>query len=229
MNNVGRNIRRYREEKKLTQDALAEELHVTRQAVSNWENGKNQPDLEMLEAAARALDLELTDLIYGKKQEYPRFQRKAAVWTIGLGTLTLLVLGDRLFLAPRLLELRARTYIIMPEFINDFLAIPLGCLAAGMLLPAILSLRRSVQPGGRGKLVLRILSVLLLIPAVLLALYLFLPGWAPLLNRAVMWFLLDRTRFRLRLAQSILPFLAGLCLYPAWVKLKQTGEGMEAR
>ena len=103
MNNVGRNIRRYREEKKLTQDALAEELHVTRQAVSNWENGKNQPDLEMLEAAARALDLELTDLIYGKKQEYPRFQRKAVVWTIVLGTLTLLVLGDRLFLAPRLL------------------------------------------------------------------------------------------------------------------------------
>ena len=117
----------------------------------------------------------------------------------------------------------------MPEFINDFLAIPLGCLAAGMLLPAVLSLRRSVQPGGRGKLVLRILSVLLLIPAVLLALYLFLPGWAPLLNRAVMWILLDRTRFRMRLAQSILPFLAGLCLYPAWVKLKQTGEGMEAR
>ena len=57
MNDVGKNIRRYREEKKLTQDALAEKLHVTRQAGSNWETGKNQPDLDMLEALAGALDL----------------------------------------------------------------------------------------------------------------------------------------------------------------------------
>lgn len=223
MNDVGKNIRRYREQKKLTQDAMAEKLHVTRQAVSNWETGKNRPDLEMLEAAARVLDLELTELICGKRQEYPRFQKKAVVWTIVLGVLALLALLNALFLAPRLLELRARTFDILPEMINDFLALPLGCAAAGMLIPAILSLRRSVEPGGRGKTALRILSVLLPIPAVLPALYLLLPGWPPL-NRAVMFILLDRTGFRPRLVQSILPFLAGLCLYPAWVKLKQTGE-----
>ena len=39
MNDVGKNIRRYREQQGLTQDALAERLHVTRQAVSNWETG----------------------------------------------------------------------------------------------------------------------------------------------------------------------------------------------
>ncbi len=36
---VGKNIKKFREEKKLTQDALAEKLFVTRQAVSSWECG----------------------------------------------------------------------------------------------------------------------------------------------------------------------------------------------
>ncbi len=229
MNDVGKNIRRYREEKKLTQDALAEQLHVTRQAVSNWETGKNQPDLEMLEAAAKALDLEMTDLIYGKRQEYPRFQRKAVVWTIVLGALTILALLDALFLAPRLLELRRQTFNIRPDAVNGLVALPLGRVAAGMLLPAALSLRRSVEPGKRARIVLRILPVLLLIPIALMALYLLgfgwppRSGWAPL-NRAVVFILAESTGFRRRLFLSIFPFFAGLCLYPAWVRLRQTGE-----
>lgn len=36
MNSVGKNIKRLRSEKGITQDQLAERLHVTRQAVSNW-------------------------------------------------------------------------------------------------------------------------------------------------------------------------------------------------
>lgn len=37
-----------RNENKLTQEQLAEKLYVTRQAVSRWENGKTQPDLQTL-------------------------------------------------------------------------------------------------------------------------------------------------------------------------------------
>ena len=39
MNNIGKTIKKMRADKNLTQDQLAETLHVTRQAVSNWENG----------------------------------------------------------------------------------------------------------------------------------------------------------------------------------------------
>lgn len=39
MSNIGKNINKYRREKEMTQDQLAERLHVTRQAVSNWETG----------------------------------------------------------------------------------------------------------------------------------------------------------------------------------------------
>ena len=223
MNDVGKNIRRYREEKKLTQDALAEKLHVTRQAVSNWETGKNQPDLETLEALAGALDLEPAELIYGKKQEYPCFQRKAVIWVIVLGVLALLALLDALILLPLLMELRKKTFNTLPYAVNQLTVLPLGFVAAGMLIPAVLSLRRSVEPGKRGKLALRIAAVLLLIPW-LLTMPILLSFLLPFRLPGIALFILtDPTGVRLRLAVSILPFCAGLCLFPAWVKLKKAG------
>ena len=59
MNAIDKNIRKLRKERKLSQEQLAERLHVTRQAVSSWETGKNQPDIEMLEAIAKAFDTDL--------------------------------------------------------------------------------------------------------------------------------------------------------------------------
>lgn len=65
MASVGKHIRQLRMAKKLTQEELAEKLHVTRQAVSAWERGQTQPDLDTLERIAQALDTEVTALIYG--------------------------------------------------------------------------------------------------------------------------------------------------------------------
>jgi len=62
---VGKNIKQFREQKGLTQEQLAEQLHVTRQAVSNWENDKTQPDIETLHQIACALDCSVEELIYG--------------------------------------------------------------------------------------------------------------------------------------------------------------------
>lgn len=39
---VGKNIKKFRTAKQMTQDELAQQLNVTRQAVSNWENGVSQ-------------------------------------------------------------------------------------------------------------------------------------------------------------------------------------------
>lgn len=36
---VCKNIKKFRTAKQMTQDELAQQLNVTRQAVSNWENG----------------------------------------------------------------------------------------------------------------------------------------------------------------------------------------------
>lgn len=46
MNEVANSIKKLRQDKQLSQEQLAEQLHVTRQAVSNWETGKTQPDVD---------------------------------------------------------------------------------------------------------------------------------------------------------------------------------------
>lgn len=69
MSKVSKNLKKIRTTKKITQDALAEKLHVTRQAISNWENDKTKPDIESLEMLAEVLEVDIEELIYGEKKE----------------------------------------------------------------------------------------------------------------------------------------------------------------
>ena len=45
---LGNRIRALRTDRGITQEQLAQELHVTGQAVSKWENGLSTPDIELL-------------------------------------------------------------------------------------------------------------------------------------------------------------------------------------
>lgn len=58
MNDLGQRIKQARADQGLTQAQLAEELHVTRQTISNWENGRSVPDYVMLGQLARVLQLD---------------------------------------------------------------------------------------------------------------------------------------------------------------------------
>ena len=58
-------IRRLREQKKMTQETLAERLHVSGKAVSKWETGKGYPDISLLEPLARALEISVIELLSG--------------------------------------------------------------------------------------------------------------------------------------------------------------------
>ncbi len=73
MNEIGKNIRKLREEKKLTQEELAEKIHITRQSVSNYETSRSRPDVEMLKMLAEALDTDIETILYGKPKETPAF------------------------------------------------------------------------------------------------------------------------------------------------------------
>jgi len=66
MQNISQNIKLARKAKRLTQQQLADELYVTRQAVSNWETGKTMPELPMLEKVAEKLDVDMPTLLYGE-------------------------------------------------------------------------------------------------------------------------------------------------------------------
>lgn len=50
---IGTQIRLLRKEKGISQDALAQQLGITCQAVSKWENGSTMPDITMLPVIAR--------------------------------------------------------------------------------------------------------------------------------------------------------------------------------
>ena len=65
---VSDSIKKLRKEKKMTQDELAEKLCVTRQAVSNWEMGKTQPDIETLTRLAEIFGVSVERIIYGKEK-----------------------------------------------------------------------------------------------------------------------------------------------------------------
>ena len=66
---IGKNIKCFREAKGFSQEQMAERLNVTRQAVSNWECGKTQPNIDMLHNISGILEISIEELIYGTKQE----------------------------------------------------------------------------------------------------------------------------------------------------------------
>ena len=59
----GKQIRQIRKDAKLTQEQMAAKLNVSRQAVSNWENNKVLPDLEMIITISRVFGLSLDQLM----------------------------------------------------------------------------------------------------------------------------------------------------------------------
>jgi transcriptional regulator with XRE-family HTH domain len=72
MNTVGNNIKHFRKKQGLSQEDMATELHVTRQAVSNWETGKAFPDIDMLKRIAVTLDTSVNDIIYAATERKSR-------------------------------------------------------------------------------------------------------------------------------------------------------------
>ncbi len=65
--NLGNNIKKYRKEKDMTQEALAEHLGVSPQAVSRWENGTAYPDMEMIPSLANLFGV-TTDVLFDMQQ-----------------------------------------------------------------------------------------------------------------------------------------------------------------
>lgn len=65
---IGNNIAKWRKEKGLTQDQLAEQLSVSAQAVSKWENGVSLPDITLLPQLAGIFRVTL-DQLFSREPE----------------------------------------------------------------------------------------------------------------------------------------------------------------
>lgn len=63
-NSIARNIKNLREQAGFTQQQLADKMYITRQTLSNWENGKVMPDVSKLIQLSDCMGTQLNDLLY---------------------------------------------------------------------------------------------------------------------------------------------------------------------
>ena len=68
MSIISKNIKAQRMKHHLSQEGLARQLFVTRQTISNYENGRSNPNIETLLKLAAIFKTHINYLIYGDKE-----------------------------------------------------------------------------------------------------------------------------------------------------------------
>lgn len=90
---LGKQIKMYRLENKLSQEELADRIYVSRQTISNWENDKSYPDINSLVLLSEVFKVSLDKLIKGdietmkdviQKEEVDKMNRYGKIYTIML-------------------------------------------------------------------------------------------------------------------------------------------------
>lgn len=129
MANVGKNIRNLRTQKKLTQDELAEKLFVSRQTVSNYENGKSNPDIDTLIKIAEIMEVDVNALIYGlpADQTVQKERRRTLVFLVILVCVGILLYRFQAFLR----AFGQDTFIMQPLWVTHNVAFPCYYVLAG--------------------------------------------------------------------------------------------------
>ncbi|MBO5565109.1 MAG: helix-turn-helix domain-containing protein [Lachnospiraceae bacterium] len=74
---IGKNIRSLREERKLTQEQLAEKMDLSFQAVSAWERDEYKPDTDNLIKLASVFDVSISAIVEEKRKT---FKTKEAIY-----------------------------------------------------------------------------------------------------------------------------------------------------
>lgn len=147
VNAVAKNIRKIRKSKNISQENMAKTLNVTRQAISSWENGKTQPDIDMLMNIAKVLDVEMTELIYGQKKanDYDAHKKDRIRNSIILAAslIVLIILKD--VIGDYLNQLRIDTFVVRHYFIFMTFAYLLIYLIAGSTVTSVLAIWKDIS------------------------------------------------------------------------------------
>lgn len=103
--NIGDKIKNAREENKLTQTQVSEILMVSRQTISNWENGKSLPDILSVIRMSELYKISLDELLKGDKTMIEKIEKDAKInktikkiikyaWISILAGAVILILGN---------------------------------------------------------------------------------------------------------------------------------------
>lgn len=73
---IGKFIAECRKQKELTQAELGERLGVTEKSISNWENGRNMPDLSLFKPLCEELGITINELMSGETIQKENYQER---------------------------------------------------------------------------------------------------------------------------------------------------------
>ena len=90
---LGKQIKKHRQEVQLSQEELAQRVYLSSQTISNWENDKSYPDVNSLVLLSETFQISLDKLIKGdievmkdviQKEEIEKMNRYGKIYTIML-------------------------------------------------------------------------------------------------------------------------------------------------
>lgn len=142
MRDIGKNIKTIRQAKNITQEALAEMLHVTRQTVSNYENGRSRPDLDMLIKISEVLETDANTVLYGPA--LPQDKQAARKWAL-LCVCLLTAAWTVYFLIQAVFHTPQDVYVQAARSINQITVLPAAMFLLGWSLLHFLSLFSSLR------------------------------------------------------------------------------------
>lgn len=98
MTTIGARIAKYRKEKGMTQEALADKLGVSSQAVSKWETDTSCPDISLLPTLAQVLGITVDELLTGKSESVQLLplERRKSLEELTLRVKVLSAQGDKI-------------------------------------------------------------------------------------------------------------------------------------
>lgn len=120
-------IKKYRTSMNISQEELAENVYVTRQTISNWENNKSYPDIHSLLLLSTLFNISLDQLIKGdieimkeeiNKDGLQKFNRDGAIFTLLLVLIIVSVVPLAIFLGYYGLIISAVIWIISMYYAN---------------------------------------------------------------------------------------------------------------
>ena len=76
MNELSENIAILRKQNEMSQSDLANILYVTPQAISRWERGETEPDVDTIKKLAEVFKVSVEEIIYGPVSKLSRHLRK---------------------------------------------------------------------------------------------------------------------------------------------------------
>lgn len=88
---LGKQIKTYRQEARLSQEELANRIYVSRQTISNWENDKSYPDVNSLVLLGEVFHISLDKLVKGdidmmkeviQKEDIAKMNRYSKIYAI---------------------------------------------------------------------------------------------------------------------------------------------------